>query len=162
MDVDIPAESIDMPTLKAISRDSAWDELLEVMKFKVRPVFDTVSQYFLLLQSDDKWRLLKHVYITANLLRGSGKDIAWGDQNKTVVRKALQWMLEQLGGPQFRKYSLTAEKRKPASSTPLPETDGWMLIQEHGELQKKGLETTQMDPASHQLRDISYPWLART
>ncbi len=104
--VDIPAGSIDIPTWKAIVKESAWDELTGVMKFKVRPVFDTVSQYVLLPQSDDKLSLFKRVYYTAdkvparhiaNFLCGSGKDIAWGNQSKKFARKAFQWMLEQVG-----------------------------------------------------------------
>lgn len=90
------------PVLKAIFRDQAWEELPEFMKLKVRPPFDTVREFFVLAQSDDHLCLLKHVYINLDkvsgryvqgLLHGSRKEIAWGSQNKKVVR-----MLEQLGG----------------------------------------------------------------
>ena len=147
--LDIPPDAIDVPALKAIFRDQAWEELPEFMKLKVRPPFDTVTQFFLLPQSDDQLCLLKHVYINQDkvsgryvqgLLHGSGKEIAWGSQNKKVVRKAFQWMLEHLGGIQFKKYALTPEKRKASSSAPPPENDGWQFIQEHGELDKSDLK----------------------
>lgn len=138
-----------MDNLKAIFRDQAWDELPEVMKLKDRPNFETIIQYFFLPQNDDQLCLLKHVYVAADkvssgyvqsLLRGNGKEIAWGHQNKKLLRKAFQWMLGQLGGVQFRKYTLTPEKRKPASSAPAPENDGWQFIQEHGEMDKSDLK----------------------
>ena len=49
-------------------------------------------------------------------------------------------MLEQLGGWQFIKYTLSAEKSKPTSSATLREDDGWQFIQEHGELDKSNLK----------------------
>ena len=105
--LDIPKSSIDMGNLKAIFRDQAWDELPEVMKLKDRPNFETIIQYVFLPQSDDQLCLLKHVYVAADkvpsgydqsLLRGNGKEIKWGHQNKKLLRKAFQWMLGQLGG----------------------------------------------------------------
>ena len=147
--VDVPKDSIDIPQLQAVFRDKAWDELPDVMKPKLRPQFQTETQYFLLPQDEDHLVLLKHVYIlddkvtgltVQSLLRGSGKEILWGNQNKKLVRKAFQWMLEQLGGLQFRKYTLSAEKRKPASSATLPEDAGWQFIQQHGELDKSELK----------------------
>ena len=147
--VDVPKDSIDIPQLQAVFRDKAWDELPDVMKPKLRPQFQTETQYFLLPQDEDHLVLLKHVYIlddkvtgltVQSLLRGSGKEILWGNQNKKLVRKAFQWMLEQLEGLQFRKYTLSAEKRKPASSATLPEDAGWQFIQQHGELDKSELK----------------------
>lgn len=147
--VNIPKNTIDIEGLHPIFRDQAWEELPEVMKPKVRPTIQTVNQYFLLPQDDDHFILLKHVYIVddkvpgtyvQSLIRGSGKEIAWGSQNKKLVRKAFQWMLEQLGGLQFRKHSLSPEKKKPTSSAPLPENDGWQFIQDHGELDKSDLK----------------------
>lgn len=96
-----------MDNLKAIFRDQAWDELPEVMKLKDRPNFKTIIQYFFLPQNDDQLCLLKHVYVAADkvssgyvqsLLRGNGKEIAWGHQNKKLLRNAFQWMLGKLGG----------------------------------------------------------------
>lgn len=147
--VGVPKDSIDIPQLQAVFRDKAWKELPDVMKPRLRPQFQPESQYFPLPQDDDHLVLLKHVYIldekvpglyVQSLLRGSGKVILWGNQNKKLVRKAFQWMLEQLGGLQFRKYIFSAEKGKPASSATLPEDDGWQFIQEHGELDKSDLK----------------------
>ena len=119
--VNIPKNTIDIEGLHPIFRDQAWEELPEVMKPKVRPTIQTVNQYFLLPQDDDHFILLKHVYIVddkvpgtyvQSLIRGSGKEIAWGSQNKKLVRKAFQWMLEQLGGLQFQKARLISRKEK--------------------------------------------------
>lgn len=116
--LDILKSSIDMDNLKAIFRDQAWDELPEVMKLRDRPSFETIIQYVFLPQSDDQLCLLKHVYVAADkvpsgyvqsLLRGNGKEIKWGHQNKKLLRKAFQWMLGQLGGVHFRKYTLTPD-----------------------------------------------------
>lgn len=147
--IDVPKRDVDVASLKAVFRDKAWDELPAVLKLKKRPTFETVTQYFLLPQTDDEHlRVLKHVYIPSEkvpanfvqgLLHGNGYEIAWGSANKKVVRKAFQWMLEQLGGTQFRKYTLSPEKRK-AVSAPTPENDGWTFIQEHGELDKSDLK----------------------
>jgi hypothetical protein len=111
--------------------------------------FETITQYILLPQSDGQLCLLKHVYITnekvsgsyvATLLHGTGREIAWGNGNKKVVRKAFQWMLEQLGGTQFRKFILTPEKKKQALASQAPEEEGWTFLREHGELDKSDLK----------------------
>ena len=170
--LDIPKSTIDVPSLQAIFRDQAWEELPEVMKLKIRPTFQTVSQYFLLPQDDDHLILLKHVYImddkvlgsyVQSLHRGKGKEIAWGNQNKKLVRKAFQRMLEQLGGLQFRKHTLTPEKKEPTSSATVPESDEWQFTQEHGELDKSDLKQLKwIDSSSHQLGRVPDPWLAGT
>ena len=114
--------------------------------------FETITQYILLPQSDGQLCLLKHVYITnekvsgsyvAALLHGNGREIAWGNGNKQVVRKAFQWMLEQLGGTQFQKFILTPEKKKKkkqALASQAPEEEGWTFLWEHGELDKSDLK----------------------
>ena len=80
---------MDLVGLQAMFRDQAWDELPSFMKPKVRPYFDTISQYLLLPQSDGQLCLVKHVYISSEkvsgsyvstLLQGSGREIAWGNQ----------------------------------------------------------------------------------
>ena len=43
--LDIPKDSVDLVGLQAIFRDQAWDELPFFMKPKIRPYFDTISQY---------------------------------------------------------------------------------------------------------------------
>ena len=147
--LDIPSDTIDVKSLKAIFRHQAWDELPDVMKPKVRPQFDVVTQFFLLPQTNGNLCLLKHCYIkedkvtgrvVQDLLRGAGYEISWGTTNKKVLRKAFQWMLEQMGGTQWRKYSLTAEQKKPTSSAPAPESEGWDFIHQHGELDKSDLK----------------------
>ena len=73
---------------------------------------------------------------------GKPHEIVWGNGNKVVERKALQWMLEQMGGLQFRHYTLSsaADKKRSASSSALggglTEEDqdaGWDFIIQHGE-----------------------------
>ena len=61
---DLPKAAIDLPSLQAIFRDKAWDELPELMKPKERPAFEMVTQYFLLPHADENFYcLLKHMYI---------------------------------------------------------------------------------------------------
>lgn len=147
--LDIPVATLDLENLKPIFRDQSWDALPEVMKFKTRPHFDTIVQYVILPQADGQALLLKHVYVAtekvtgkqvADVIHGSGREIAWGQGNKKIVRKAFQWMLEQLGGIQFRHWSLTPEKKKPVSCQPTLEDDGWTFLREHGELDKSDLK----------------------
>lgn len=59
--LDIPAAALDMDTIKAIIRDKAWQELPDFMQMKERPVFECACQCFFLLQSDDKFCMLKHI-----------------------------------------------------------------------------------------------------
>ena len=103
----------------------------------------------MLPQADGQLCLVKHVYISSEkvsgnyvstLLQGSGREIPWGNGNKKLVRKAFQWMLEQLGGTQFRKYVLTPEKRKQALAAQPPQNEGWTFLREHGELDKSDLK----------------------
>ena len=47
---DLPKAAIDLPSLQAIFRDKAWDELPELMKPKERPAFEMVTQYFMLMK----------------------------------------------------------------------------------------------------------------
>ena len=147
--MDIPAGDINIENIKAIFRDQAWDELPAVMKPKSRPSFDTATQYILLPQTHGNICLLKHTYVVdekvtgqcvIEMLQGKGYEISWGTGNKKVVRKAFQWMLEQLGGTQFRRYTLSPEKRKPVAEAPQPEDEGWAFLQEHGEFDKSGLK----------------------
>ena len=147
---DVPKTAIDLTSLQAVFRDQAWQELPEILTLKGRPTSETITQYFLLPQADDDFLVvLKHIYIPndkdpavhiKDFLRGSGYEIAWGDNNKKVVRQAFQWMLQQLGGTQLRKYTLTPEKKKPNSSAAQPEDEGWEFIKQHGELDKSDLK----------------------
>ena len=121
-------------------------------------LINSIGRYVLLLQTDGQLRILKHVYIpqenvpgayVATLLQGSGGEIASGSGNKKLVRKAVQWMLEQLGGTQFRKFSLSAEKRKVVSVTQVPEDEGWSFIREHGGWTRV-TSAASLDPFPHQ------------
>ena len=149
--IDIPAASVDMDNIKAIIRDKAWHDLPTFMQMKERPAFDYLCQYFFVPQSDDSVCLLKHVYITGDnkvhasrvqrVLQGKGREIVWGSTNKRNARKALQWLLEQLGGSQFRLYSLSTDRGPTkASKGPSPEDAGWNFIMEKGEMDKGGLK----------------------
>ena len=101
-----PAQ-VEWDQIKAIVRDHAWHELPEVMQFKVRPVFDSIVQYFLLPQSDGQVCLLKHVHISSDkikakgsylktLLQGQGYELQWGGANKKLARKGFQWLWSSL------------------------------------------------------------------
>ena len=77
---------------------------------------------------------LKHVYIlsdkvkgsyVATLLQGTGYEIQWGTGNNKLVRKAFQWLLEQLGGTQLRRYSVSTDRKAAKSKTTEPEEAGW-------------------------------------
>ena len=119
---------VNVDNLKAIIRDKAWEELPDVMKLAQRPTFQYVSQYFLLPQTNDKICVVKHIYVKEDkvkgqyvrlLIKGTGHELSWGTQNKHKARRGLQYMLEQLGGNQFRHFTLSAEKRK-AIAGPAP------------------------------------------
>lgn len=60
--VDIPKNTIDIPSLQAVFRDKAWE---------IRPYCHMESQYFLLPQDDDHLILLKHVHIIDDKVSGS-------------------------------------------------------------------------------------------
>ena len=90
------------------------------MKLKGNPNFDYKTQYFIQEQSNGNYTLIKHVYLTKQRFpqakveacaMGKLYEIAWGHGNKLVERKAVQWMLEQTGGLQFRQFSLSTEKK---------------------------------------------------
>ena len=64
----------------------------------------------------------------------------WGNYNKKNPRKGFQWLLEQLGGSQFRLYSLGADCKPSKTKGPEPEDAGWNYIMEDGEMDKGGLK----------------------
>ena len=147
--LDIPAAAVDLSTIKAIFREKAWKELPDFMQMKERPVFECVCQYFFLPQSDDQTCMLKHIYIcsdkvkgsqAARLLQGRGYEIMWGNHNKKNARKGFQWLLEQLGGSQFRLYSLGTDRKPSKTKGPEPEDAGWNYIMEEGEMDKGDLK----------------------
>lgn len=149
--LDIDPSQVEWQHLKAIVRDQAWRELPTVMQFKIRPAFETVIQYFLLPQTDEKICLLKHVHITSDkikvkgayiktLLQGQGYELQWHGANKKLARKGFQWLLEQLGGSQIRCYSLSPEIRAVKPKAPEPDEAAWNFLLEHGEMDKSGLK----------------------
>ncbi|CAK9091926.1 Uncharacterized protein SCF082_LOCUS43283 [Durusdinium trenchii] len=131
---DVEPSSIDMDNLKAIIRDKAWQELPEALTLKERPTFSCLSQFCLLPQTNGKLCVLKHYYVksdkvkgayVAKLVRGQGKEIAWTSLNKQQARRGFQWMLECLGGHQFREDEQDA---------------GWDFIISNGERDKENLK----------------------
>ncbi|CAE7430137.1 unnamed protein product [Symbiodinium microadriaticum] len=112
------------------------------------PNFDYKSQFFILTQNNGKLTIVKHFFLTKAKLTqaklkpfavGTCYEIVWGSGNKVLERKEFQWMLEQMGGLQFRQFSLTGERKRSASSAALgscAEADqdaSWDYIIEHGE-----------------------------
>ena len=53
---------------------------------------------------------MKGSYIKT-LPQGQGYELQWSGANKKLARKGFQWLLEQLGGYQIRRYSLGPEVR---------------------------------------------------
>lgn len=150
---DVPSENINIDNLKAIIRDKAWGELPEVFSLKSRPTFSVLFQLFVIPQTDGKQCVLKHYYIktdkvkgsyVAKLARGQVFEIAWASLNKQQARRGFQWMLEHLGGHQFRHFSLSAEKLKPNKGRLAQGEDeqdaGWDFIIQHGERDKENLK----------------------
>ena len=76
----------------------------------------------------------------ATLLQGTGYEIQWGTGNKKV-RKAFQWLLEQLilRVTQLRRYSVSTDHKAAKPKTTEPEEAGWEFLMEHGKLDKGGL-----------------------
>lgn len=93
---------------------------------------------------------MKGAYI-GKLIRGQGYEIAWAAVNKQQARRGFQWMLEHLGGHQFRHFSLSAEKARVGKArAPQGEDEqdaGWDFIINNGE----------RDPE----RGVAHPWLER-
>lgn len=149
----VDPNTVNIDNLKAIIRDKAWNDLPDVMKLSERPVFEYISQYFLLPQTDGKVCLIKHFYIkddkvkgqyVQRLVKGSGYEVAWTGLNKQKARRGLQYMLEQLDGQQFRHFSLSAEKKKtiagPLAASEEDQDAGWDFIIVHGERDKGNLK----------------------
>jgi hypothetical protein len=113
---------VSIDQLKPIFRDSALSELPEPFNLPELPTFRFKLQLFILPQENGNKCIIKHYYITdqakvkgsaaKKLIRGKGHEVMWGANNKQQVKKALQYMLEQMGGFQCRIFTLTAEKKK--------------------------------------------------
>ena len=153
---DVPKTDLDIENLKGIFKNKAWSDLPVIMKLKGNPNFDYKTQYFIQEQSNGNYTLIKHVYLTKQRFpqakveacaMGKLYEIAWGHGNKVVERKALQWMLEQTGGLQFRQFSLSTEKKRPVASSAMGTTSteddqdaGWDFILEYGERDRSQLK----------------------
>ena len=153
---DVPKTDLDIENLKGMFKNKAWSDLPVIMKLKGNPNFDYKTQYFIQEQSNGNYTLIKHVYLTKQRFpqakveacaMGKLYEIAWGHGNKVVERKALQWMLEQTGGLQFRQFSLSTEKKRPVASSAMGTTSteddqdaGWDFILEYGERDRSQLK----------------------
>ena len=95
------------------------------------PTFAYKLQLFILLQPKGNYTVLKHFYLPSEkvkavavlpFIRGKGYEVSWGSNIKNT-RQAFQFMLEQMGGMQYRTNCLTAEKKRPAAKGPLSKNE---------------------------------------
>ncbi|OLP89926.1 hypothetical protein AK812_SmicGene28558 [Symbiodinium microadriaticum] len=123
---DVAKGDLDIDNLKGIFKNKAWSDLPVFMKLQGNPNFNYKTQYFIQEQSNGNYTVIKHVFLLKQRLpqtkreafaMGKCYEIAWGQGNKFVERKALQWMLEQTGGLQFRQFSLSTERKRPMASS---------------------------------------------
>ena len=164
-------DRISYDALGPIIRDKAWSEL-PPFGFKKDLGVKFLMQFFIVRQNHGKHCVVKHVFIPdhkvkASLILESGygtlKEIMWGTNAKNT-KKALQFMLEQLGGVQFRLFTLTPALKKVAK--PVPEKSeedldkGFEYIRLHGEKDKRWSETATLDSEGHH-RGYAYQRLAR-
>jgi hypothetical protein len=112
--------------LRPIMRDLALDELPPPFSTPSVPSFTYKLQLFIVPQPNGKHCVVKHFYVPSEkvkaasvvpLIRGRGYEVAWGSNIKNT-RKALQFMLEQMGGMQYRIHCLTAETKRAAAKRP--------------------------------------------
>ena len=153
---DVAKGDLDIDNLKGIFKYKAWSDLPVFMKLWGKPNFDYKTQHFIQEQSNGNYTVIKHVFLIKQRLpqakleafaMGKCYEIAWGQCNKVVERKALQWMFEQTGGLQFRQFSLSTERKKPVASSAMGTTSteddqdaGWDFILEHGERDRSQLK----------------------
>ena len=111
--------------LHPIMRDKAWHELLEPFKLKKKLQVDYTMQLFVLPQQNGKSCIVKHMHITNEKIKastiheyvyGTAYEIIWGSHDNRQARKGLQWMLEQMGGVQYRFFALTPMVKKTAKA----------------------------------------------
>ena len=138
---DIPIGDVDVAKVEASICNKHFDDLPMHFKFKESTDADIRQQYFLLPQGNDKVYLIKHCYCKAkltgaqviNLCRGEAKGVMWGRAPANGGRKPLQWLLEQLGGTQWRLHSIACQpaKKKQSCKTSPDEDEqdrGWEFI----------------------------------
>ena len=147
---------LDIDSLKGSFKNKAWSDLPVLMKLKGNPNVDYKTQHFIQEQLSGNYMTIKLVCLTKQRLTQTKLEsfavrklyeISWGHGNKVVERKALQWMLEQTGGLQFRHLSLSTEKKRPISSSAMGTTSteddqdaGWDFILEYGEHDRSQLK----------------------
>ena len=144
--------AINHDALGPILRDKAWGALPAPFGIKN----DLGVKYLLLLfvipQTDGKQTIIKHIYIPETKIKGSkfvnacyGRacEVAWGSNAKTT-KKALQFMLEQMGGTQYRLFTLTPPMKKSKTTNPDKSDEdldkGFDFIRQHGERDKGNLK----------------------
>ena len=145
-------DRISYDALGPIIRDKAWSELPPPFGLQKDLGVKFLMQFFIVPQNNGKHCIIKHNFIPnhkvkASLILESGygtlKEIMWGTNAKNT-KKALQFMLEQLGGVQFRLFTLTPALKKVAK--PVPEKSeedldkGFEYIRLHGERDRGDLK----------------------
>ena len=125
--------------LGPILRDQAWDELPAPFGLTKNLEVKYLMQVFIRTQTNGKHIFLPDNKIKASLVSGCGygtlHEVVWGPHPKTT-KKALQFMLEQMGGIQYRMLALAPEQKKKAK--PVMEKSeeelekGFQYIREHG------------------------------
>ena len=140
--------AVDHNQLRPIIRDKAWGESPAPFSLPAPAPFSYKMQLFILPQADGKHCIVKHFYVADDkikpaavipLIRGvamAATQVLWGS-NIQSTRKALQYMLELMGGMQFRIFTLTAEKKRNAVGAQCGSDEdmdkGFAYIAEHGE-----------------------------
>ena len=118
--------AVNYEQLRPIMRDLALNELPEPFSTPSVPTFAYKLQLFILPQPNGNYTVLKHFYLPSDkvkavtvlpLIRGKGYEVSWGNNIKNT-RKAFQFMLEQMGGMQYRTNCLSAERKRQAAKGP--------------------------------------------
>ncbi|CAE7556086.1 unnamed protein product [Symbiodinium microadriaticum] len=139
--------------LSPILRDKAWDELPVPFGLKKPLGVEYLLQVFILPQVNGKHCIVKHIYVTKDKIKaslifeavyGTASEVIWGNNAKNT-KKALQFMLENLGGTQFRLFSLTPDCKKSTKSAVMEKSEeelekGFEFIREHGERDRGNLK----------------------
>ena len=132
--------------LKPIIKDKAFSELPDTFKLKELLPATAEFQLFLVPQIDGNYCVIKHYSVQKTKLKGSvivslckgdAKVVRWGDRNHKNMKKALHFMLEQMGGMQFKISALESAQRGRSSCEPPMRTDadldaGFDYIRQHG------------------------------
>ncbi|CAE7731580.1 unnamed protein product [Symbiodinium sp. KB8] len=152
---DFDGRIVNYDQLGPILRDQSWGELPAPFGLKKPLDVKYVMQIFIRAQKNGKNCIVKHIFmpddkVKASLLHDCGYgtlyEVVWGTHAKTT-NKALQFMLEQMGGVQYRLFMLTPEQKKKAK-VPQEKSDeelekGFQYIREYGERDKGNLKQLQ-------------------